>query len=187
MKALDLFCGLGGWSDGLVMEGFEVLGVEINREIARAYKHDVIVADVRTLNGELFKGFDLIVGSPPCRDFSVATAFGWKYWKRKPDIKDGLSMVHAFLRIVEHAQPRFWLMENVPRLQKFLNVKPQAIVQVDTYKKRAFWGSFPWFLIPLQVAEKRLQDVKGKYRAWKRAIIPLTTSRALGEAIKNSV
>jgi site-specific DNA-cytosine methylase len=26
MKALDLFCGLGGWSDGLAVEGFDVLG-----------------------------------------------------------------------------------------------------------------------------------------------------------------
>lgn len=30
MKALDLFCGLGGWSDGLALEGFEMLGIEIN-------------------------------------------------------------------------------------------------------------------------------------------------------------
>jgi len=56
MKALDLFCGLGGWSDGLAMEGFEVLGVEIEPKITKLYKHDVICADVRTLDGELFKG-----------------------------------------------------------------------------------------------------------------------------------
>ena len=32
LKALDLFCGLGGWSDGLSLEGFEVSGVEINKK-----------------------------------------------------------------------------------------------------------------------------------------------------------
>lgn len=25
LKALDLFCGLGGWSDGLAMEGFKMI------------------------------------------------------------------------------------------------------------------------------------------------------------------
>jgi len=55
MKALDLFCGLGGWSDGLVMEGFEVLGVEINPKIAELYKHPCLIADVRELPGEMFK------------------------------------------------------------------------------------------------------------------------------------
>ncbi|MBA7694041.1 hypothetical protein ES703_102642 [subsurface metagenome] len=34
MKALDLYCGLGGWSDGLALECFDVLGVEIDPEIA---------------------------------------------------------------------------------------------------------------------------------------------------------
>jgi len=63
MKALDLFCGLGGWSDGLSIEGFEILGVEINQEIADLYNHPVIVADVRDLNGKDFQGYDLIVGS----------------------------------------------------------------------------------------------------------------------------
>ena len=66
MRALDLFCGFGGWSDGLVLEGFEVLGVEIEPEIAELYKHPVIVDDVRNLDPEDFRGYDVIVGSPPC-------------------------------------------------------------------------------------------------------------------------
>jgi len=171
----------------LAMEGFDVLGVEIEREIAKLYKHPVIVADVRSLDGKRFQGFDLIVGSPPCRDFSVATSFGWKYWKKKPNVEEGLSMVNAFLRIVKEAKPTFWLMENVPRLEKYLGVKPTCTVQLDTYKKRSFWGHFPAFLVPLQVAEERLQDVRGPFRSWRRAKIPLATSRALGRAVKEAL
>jgi len=57
-----LFCGLGGWSDGLVMEGFDVLGVEIEEKIAELYKHPCLIIDVRNLPGKMFRDFDLIVG-----------------------------------------------------------------------------------------------------------------------------
>src|SRR4030042_3137648 len=66
-QALDLFSGFGGWSDGLAAEDFEVLGVEIEPKIAALYKHPVIVADVCDLDPNDFRGYDLIVGSPPCR------------------------------------------------------------------------------------------------------------------------
>ena len=29
--AIDLYCGLGGWSEGLIAEGFEVIGFDIKR------------------------------------------------------------------------------------------------------------------------------------------------------------
>jgi len=184
MKALDLFCGLGGWSDGLVMEGFEVLGVEINPKIAELYKHPCLIADVRELNGRMFKTFDLIVGSPPCRDFSVAGYFGKKYWKIPPNPEKGMSLVNAFLRIIEEVEPKFWLMENVPRLEIFLEEKPNCIAKLTKYMQRAFWGNFPQFLIPMDTAKPRIQDFQGKLRKWKRAKIPLPVARALGKAVR---
>ena len=29
--AIDLFCGLGGWTEGLLAEGFDVVGFDIER------------------------------------------------------------------------------------------------------------------------------------------------------------
>lgn len=29
--AIDLFCGLGGWTDGLLAEGYEVIGFDISK------------------------------------------------------------------------------------------------------------------------------------------------------------
>ena len=29
--AIDLFCGLGGWTDGLLAEGYDVVGFDIER------------------------------------------------------------------------------------------------------------------------------------------------------------
>lgn len=201
-KALDLFCGLGGWSDGLVMEGFDVLGVEIERKIAKLYKHDVVVADVRTLNGELFKGYDLIVGSPPCRDFSWLT-FGLGHrWKRPPDPEGvGMELINAYLKFVKDAHPKYWIMENVDRLALYLDEKPKCICKLGLKMKRAFWGNFPNFLMP-QTNKRLSHKKKGKkYRTqhyrpngkvpkheqWERAKIPLPVARALGKAVRQEL
>lgn len=189
MKALDLFCGLGGWSDGLALEGFEVLGVEINQEIADLYKHPVIVADVRDLDGSDFQGYDLIVGSPPCRDFSQTTTFGKYYWKVPPDPEgEGMSMVKAFMDIVVEAKPRFWLMENVPGLKKYFDLKPKVETHLGRTMKRCFWGNFPSFFILRDYGTVRIKaDIQGPYRKWKRAKIPLTIARGLGKAVRDAL
>ena len=200
MKALDLFCGLGGWSDGLAYEGFNVLGIEIEPKIAALYKHDCIIADVKTLDPTQFKGFDLIVGSPPCRDFSILAKTLGHTWKRPPDPKGkGLKLVKAFLDIIEIAKPKYWLMENVPGLAEYLPIKPRVKTRLGKGMIRCFWGNFPSFLI-IRDMSKRIATGKGggldwssegavypaKYKSWERAKIPLSISRSLGRAIINA-
>jgi len=183
-KALDLFCGLGGWSDGLVMEGFEVLGVEIEPKIAELYKHPCLIADVRELDGRMFKTFDFIVGSPPCRDFTVLQDVTWK---EKKNPRRGLKNVHAFLRIIDEAKPKFWLMENVPLLQKYLNQKGGTrYLAIKKRMKRCFWGNYPMFdFHPTNERTKFMQIGKAwdPMRRWERARIPLPVARALGKAV----
>lgn len=183
MKALDLYCGLGGWSDGLAIEGFEVLGVEIEPHIADLYKHPVIVGDVRDLVGRDFKGYDLIVGSPPCRDFTRLPDKGHTPWKHPKDPENGLSMVNAFLQIVEEAEPKFWLMENVPGLSNHLDLKPRCKARLSKGMYRLFWGNFPAFLVPKSLSKRNIWDIQGPLRKWERARIPLCVSRALGKTI----
>jgi len=182
-----LFCGLGGWSDGFASEGFEVLGVEIEPKIAKLYKHPVIVADVRTLNGEMFKGFDVIVGSPPCRNFSSVTSFSHR-WKKPVDINDGLTNINAFLGFVEKAQPIYWLMENVRGLKKYIDTKPTCQVRLSKGMYRCFWGRFPGFLVPMDLS-KKIWKYNGsiKLRKWERARIPFPIATALARAIKQQL
>jgi len=188
MKALDLFCGLGGWSDGLAMEGFDVLGVDIEAKIAELYKHPVICTDVRMLDGSRFTGFDLIVGSPPCREFTtMAKAFGHR-WKKPPCLDSGLELVNSFLGFVDAAQPRFWLMENHPNLAKYIGeYKVQA--RLSKGMRRGFWGDFPNFLIPCDYGKPSIWKHNWNHdlRSWQRAIIPLPVARALGRAVKNAL
>jgi site-specific DNA-cytosine methylase len=186
-KGLDLFCGLGGWSDGLTEAGFEMTGIELNPQIASEYKHKLIVADVCELNPDDFRGFDLIVGSPPCRDFSAQARCAYRNgnpWKVPPDPNGhGLKLVKAFLNFVDVAKPRYWLMENVVGLKKYIDLKPKMEVVIAGNKKRCFWGTFPEFIF---VPDRTIRmHYVGKLRSPLNAYIPRYVGRSLGLAISN--
>jgi len=51
---------------------------------------------------------------------------------------------------------------------------------------RYFWGSFPPFLIPVDM-NKEIYRVDGKLRKWLRAKIPLPVARALGKAVREAI
>lgn len=70
--AIDLFCGLGGWSDGLLAEGWDVIGFDIEQHVygEHRYPAKLVVQNVLTLHGSQFKTADLIVASPPCQEYS---------------------------------------------------------------------------------------------------------------------
>lgn len=80
--AIDLFCGLGGWTDGLLAEGYDVIGFDIERHEygEHRYPAQLVVQDVLTLHGSQFKDAALIVASPPCQKYSYM-AMPWKLAK----------------------------------------------------------------------------------------------------------
>ncbi len=82
--AIDLYAGLGGWTDGLLAEGYDVIGFDIERHRygdAR-YPAQLVIQDVLTLHGSQFRNADLIVASPPCQEFSYM-AMPWSRAKAK--------------------------------------------------------------------------------------------------------
>ena len=82
--AIDLFCGLGGWTDGLLAEGYDVIGFDIERHQygEHRYPAQLVVQDVCTLHGSQVKDAALIVASPPCQEYSYM-AMPWKRAKAK--------------------------------------------------------------------------------------------------------
>lgn len=81
--AIDLCCGLGGWTAGLLAEGFCVVGYDIERHEYgdERYPGELVLQDVLTLDGAQFRDATLIVASPPCQQFSYM-AMPWKRAKQ---------------------------------------------------------------------------------------------------------
>lgn len=93
---IDLFCGLGGWTDGFLAEGWDVIGFDIERHqyaiteshfgglpktrVIR-YPAQLVLQDVLTLHGRQFRNVDCIVASPPCQEFSYM-AMPWSRAKQ---------------------------------------------------------------------------------------------------------
>lgn len=110
--AIDLFCGLGGWCEGLQAEGWDVIGFDIERHVYGEQKYPGLLAiqDVLTLDGKQFKSADLIVASPPCQEYSYmampwsrAKAIAAEYRSGKRDVKDLTRLFDACFRIQREA------------------------------------------------------------------------------------
>ena len=94
-----------------------VTGIDLSTSALETYRKNlgdhVRRADMRTLSyTSLPKKIDVVVGSPPCTQFSYSNRGG------SGDLNDGIVDLQAFLSAVDHIQPKFWVMENVPRVAK---------------------------------------------------------------------
>jgi DNA (cytosine-5)-methyltransferase 1 len=125
LRAIDLYSGVGGWSLGLQLAGIKVVAsyersVAANRTNNRNNRHGVHTVDIRTLRlSELPQDIDVVVGSPPCTQFSFANRGG------NGNIADGLVDLIKFLKIVDYIKPKHWAMENVPRVAKIIEKEIQ--------------------------------------------------------------
>jgi hypothetical protein len=100
--AIDLFCGLGGWTEGLLAEGYEVIGFDnVRHEYGEhRYPAQLVIQDVLTLDGRQFKDATLIVASPPCQAYSYR-AMPWKRAKALPPPDN--TLFEACFRIQQQA------------------------------------------------------------------------------------
>jgi site-specific DNA-cytosine methylase len=122
--AIDLFCGLGGWTAGLLAEGYDVVGFDCEQHVygEQRYPAQLVLQDVLTIHGRQFKDADLIVASPPCQAYSYR-AMPWKRAKALPPPDN--SLFEACFRIQREAQEaagRFipLVVENVVGAQKWV-------------------------------------------------------------------
>lgn len=122
--AIDLYCGLGGWTEGLLAEGFRVVGFDIEQHVYgdHRYPAQLVIQDVLTLHGSQFKGASLIVASPPCQAYSYR-AMPWKRAKALPPPDN--SLFEACFRIQREASEAAGhhiplVVENVRGAQKWV-------------------------------------------------------------------
>ena len=144
MKVIDLFCGAGGSSLGYKMAGFDViLAVDINEVPLRSYKanHPEVETwqkDIMQLTAKDLPKADVILGSTPCQNFSIANM------NRTYD----MTLTNHFLSIIQQYNPKYWMLENVPGLAKFLpdtnyNILNAANYGVPQKRKRVIAGRYP--------------------------------------------
>jgi len=194
LKMLDVCCGMGGVSDGFALEGFDVTGIDIEDAPNKlGYKHRFIQADIRTLDGKNFRGYDVIWGSTPCRNFTKLPDHGNRKdgvifkWKVPKNPAVGLELVNTFLKFIDDAQPKYWILENVDGLKEHLDLKPRAIgSKIKGGKRHVFYGNFPSLLIP-QCEALQTVYVQGKLRSWIRAKIPISCSSAFARACREAL
>lgn len=84
-----------------------------------------------------------IIANPVCTSFSIANGF-----HKINDLEEGMFLVNHCKRIIEKANPSWWVIENPAngRLKEFLG-KPDYVYQPWEYgspwtKKTALWGKF---------------------------------------------
>lgn len=167
LRAIDLYSGVGGWSLGLRLAGIDVVASferwgAANETNFKNNHHQAQTVDIRRLSyNDLPSDIDIVVGSPPCTQFSFSNRGG------NGDLDDGLRDIEIFLSIVDHLRPKVWAMENVPRvaeiiaselepggrLERFshLGFKPH-VISMDEYgvpqrRRRCVAGNFDFELL----------------------------------------
>lgn len=122
--AVDLCCGLGGWSHGLLSEGWDVVGFDIERHVYGDdhYPAQLVIQDIRSIDGKQFRGkVSLITASPPCQKYSYM-AMPWSkakaliQWYRYPENPERIvelnALFDACFRIAREAECPI-ILENV--------------------------------------------------------------------------
>jgi DNA (cytosine-5)-methyltransferase 1 len=119
MKTVDIFCGCGGMSLGFIQAGYDIKlaidfwdkAIEIYR---KNFKHNVKQLDLTdeklAIKSILKINPDIIIGGPPCQDFSIAG--------KRDETLGRANLTYNFANIVNELQPKFFVMENVERIQK---------------------------------------------------------------------
>lgn len=127
LKFADLFCGVGGFTQGLQQAGLEcVLGVDFNDFALSAYSsnfnHPSLLLDLSIPENQKAvsalirqEGADLIVGGPPCQGFSIFGNRRFVNTKNHDLTQDKRNdLVFAYANIVVDSNVKWFIMENVP-------------------------------------------------------------------------
>jgi hypothetical protein len=191
--AIDLFCGLGGWTEGLLAEGYDVLGFDIERHVygEHRYPAQLCLYDVLDIHGSMFRDATLIVASPPCQAYSYR-AMPWKRAKALPPPDN--SLFEACFRIRDEASEAAGrkiplVVENVRGAQPWVG---RAAWRYGSF---FLWGDVPALMPTCFAASKqpghwfkdsgtasgsaRFGSKSKQRKAWSAAIakIPLPLSR----------
>jgi hypothetical protein len=111
MKVLDLFSGLDGWGAAFRDRGHQVVSLDLDPRFGSDFQMDIL--DLKGLGK-----WDVILASPPCETFSVASiGHHWgggrrAYEPKTPEAIRGLAIARHTFALIDIAQPRWYVVEN---------------------------------------------------------------------------
>ncbi|MGM8141479.1 DNA cytosine methyltransferase [Enterococcus italicus] len=147
ISAVDLFCGVGGLTRGLLDSGIDVVsGIDIEEKCKYPYESNngaqFIQADIKKLNSSevlsLYpqnSDFKMLAGCAPCQPFS---SYSYRY-KGTESSENKLDLLSHYGRLVREVKPEIVTMENVPQIAKehvfeeFLRLLKSLNYQVNWY------------------------------------------------------
>lgn len=151
---LDLFSGLGGFSSAFEKSSqWDVTTVDIEGE----FEPD-ICRDILELQPSELPAADVILASPPCKDFSLACMNRkWdikesrspRYLPQWESIAESVQIVFRTLWLIQELDPDYWFLEN-PRWGALRQIigEPAGTVHYCQYgaefkKPTGLWGHHP--------------------------------------------
>jgi len=123
MKVVDLFSGCGGLSLGFINSGFEIVAAYDNwKPAVDVYKanfdhpiYSIDLSSAEAVDSIKKQNPDVIIGGPPCQDFSSAG---------KRDENGGRAdLTIYFANIISSVKPKWFIMENVEQIVKSHTLK----------------------------------------------------------------
>lgn len=119
MKCVDIFAGCGGMGLGFMQAGFDMVAALDNWPAAIAvyrdnFKHPIYQQDISKIDAtiDLIKQYqpDIIIGGPPCQDFSSAG--------KRDETQGRAELTYSYAQVIEKIMPDWFVMENVDRIRK---------------------------------------------------------------------
>lgn len=186
--AIDLYCGLGGWTEGLLAAGYNVIGFDNERHAygELRYPGQLVIQDVLTLHGSQFKGADLIVASPPCQRYSYM-AMPWQrsrrlaeHYRASPERQLELNaLFNACFRIQREA---------IEAAGRFIPLVVENVKGAQAWVGRSRWhfGSFHlWGDVPALMPQAIGRGIKNAGGSWFR-VSHNNVEHNCGDAIKHT-
>lgn len=187
MKVIDLFSGLGGFSEAFVTRGHNVIRYDNDSRFAEV--PHTIIKDILELTADDLRGVDIILASPPCTHFSVAALY--HHWpKGRPTIAtlEQIELVKYTIQIIKEANPEYWILENPRGMLRRAIGKP-AITQywgnwgMNALKPTDLWGKLP----PVEWRNKDCAQYEKAPRGSKKGVQGINISSFKGNKFSYNI
>lgn len=190
VRVLDLFSGLGGFSEAFVRAGDEVVRIENNpllSEVPCTQIQDVFEVRDRLQRfeeeGQPIREYDILLAGVPCREFSLAYSAPRAIAHREgTEFEPSMELLEATMEIIRITKPRYWIIENVIGSIKYFEKFGLQARQI--HGPHVFYGRYPMFQPQGKIPTKASKDKTSSHplRANHKALIPFTISESLRNA-----